>query len=86
MTPLEINMLLHVANCRGPIPSMEHQSQQDAIEHFILEGLVEDDNGEEAADHKMRLTQRGAAMVYALTHLPLPVQAWRMPGSNTVIL
>lgn len=86
MTPLEINMLLHIANCRGPLPSAEFQAQQDTIQHFLIEELVTHDKGEEAADHRMRLTQRGAAMVYALTHLPLPVQAWRMPGSDTVIL
>lgn len=86
MTPCEINTLLHIyvrVDDFNRTPAIA-----DAISGFWRDGLIRDveQSGDEAPQHGYALTLRGRAFVVALTNLPLPVEAWRMPGSDTVIL
>ena len=76
MTPLQIEMLLHVYARKSPIPNGEYPAQVDAMNGFILDGLVE----LELVDGLPVLAARGEAYVRFLMQMPLPVANWSIPG------
>lgn len=78
MTPLEINVLLHIHCVAEPIENLgSHSSaQRDAVTWFKTEGLIQSDTESGCA---YSLTDRGRAYVQFLMAMPLPVAKWTIP-------
>lgn len=77
MTPLQIELLLHIYARRGPL-NLPMPVHHEAIEGFKKDRLIEMTEPV-TGEHPYRLTERGEAYVQALLSLPLPVAVWQMP-------
>lgn len=85
MTPLQIRILLH--HYYTPLAWDEPSPAADEeIGYFAAQGLLADRQAGKEGYSRYEITPRGTAFVLALMAVPLPVAAWRLPGSDTVIL
>ncbi|MBT2300392.1 hypothetical protein J7E70_07930 [Variovorax paradoxus] len=75
MTPLQIEMLLHFHTTPTPWPRLNAPACVEAIEGFIRDGLVRDDD-----PSRYWLTERGEACIRFLCAMPIPVANWAIPG------
>lgn len=73
MTPNAIEILLHCYLTPMPHPRRDAPAVQEAIEAFLVEGLIEAEPGSPGG---YRTTDRGTAHVKQLCNLPLPEQGW----------
>ncbi len=74
MSPLEIELILHIYGRRDEIPGRHNHSQRMALDSFVNNGLITAAQCCEAGSHEFTLTARGQAYVHALTSLPWPVR------------
>jgi hypothetical protein len=80
VTPLEIGILLHYRGTVGDYRGGDFSAPavRDAIDRFRdIDGMLAYDN--DRRDRTYALTERGEAYVQALMAVPLPVQQWVMP-------
>ena len=78
MTPLEIEMLLHIHTRNAPIDNLHNPqgAQRQAITWFLSAQLIEPSSESATA---YRLLPRGAAYVSFLLSMPLPDSEWSLP-------
>ena len=77
MSPLQIELLLHIAARNERIPGEQHPSQHDSLIGFLDEKVITRSPSRVCG---FELTERGEAYVRFLLALPLPVAHWRIPG------
>lgn len=80
MTPLEINLLLHVYARAGEIENRDAPAVREALTEFLRSDLIELREVHEPGHHPFKILPRGQAMVDHLCETPLPVASWSRPS------
>ena len=79
MSPLAIEMLLHIHCRREPLDTRGGDAQHDTFQMFLREGLIVEarqDDGARIYHSWWRTTERGAVMVDKLCAVALPKVTW----------
>lgn len=77
MSPLKINILLHIYAIAEPL-DLRGQAHHSALDEFLKNNLIE----KITAAPGYRVTDRGLAMVEALLAVQLPICKWIQPPSK----
>lgn len=85
MTPLEIEIMLYHYYTETPWDRPSPAAESDSL-GLMRNGMLATriDPGPDQGQYV--ITHKGTAYVLALQAVPMPVAAWRLPGSDTVIL
>lgn len=79
MTPLEIQLLLHIYGCRSPIENVGAPAQRAALAMFEREEAIKRDKDDPTNAHGWKLAARGQAFVDRLLAMHLPEAIWIDP-------
>jgi hypothetical protein len=79
MTPLEIELLLHVYARAGEIENRDAPAVRDALTNFLRDDLIALKQVHEPGRHPFEIMPRGEALVGHLCDVPLPVSHWARP-------
>lgn len=76
MTPLQVELLLHIYACKGKIPNVECSAQSEALSLFEEDELIRPDPHDPLNQHGWRLASRGKALVSKILSLNPPEAEW----------
>jgi hypothetical protein len=78
MTPLDIEMLLHIHTTPTPYDDRGGSAQRETFNWLLSEGIIHEvtDGGAELYGAHYRTTERGDCMVIKLCDVPLPTYCW----------